>query len=247
MNDTPFRTSGRVVGEDFFGRADTIRQVVQHLRGKSNVAVMGGARSGKTSFLTTLFRNYKRAERDAATWFVDMKNLATLNDLIAEFYYGMKINTMDSNLRDFNKQLRNLRQRFVIFIDNADRFAEPAFNEEAFFAVLASNLQSQIISVCVTTTLPPEKIFTNRVGLPLHSYFARYDLTPFTPEECEQFIKRRLQWTGVFFSNAEIIDLIEDSKGQPSVLQRLAADLYRLKTREDAGGIVRTAVTKRKQ
>ncbi len=245
MNDTPFRISGRVVGEQFFGRTETIRTVVQHLRGKSNVALLGAPRAGKTSLLTVLFRNYRHAERDAQTWFIDLRDLHTLDELIAEFYSGMKLTTTNYSLRDFAKQLKLWRQRLVVFIDNGEHFAAPPFNEEAFFAVLATHMQSQTVSLCVASTMPPESVFVNRIGLPLHSYFARCDLPPFSPMECEEFIHKRLQWTGIHFSDAEIMDLIKASGGRPADLQRLAADLFRLKASGNAPSRVQTTSVKK--
>ena len=230
MADNPFRASGRVVGDDFFGRTETIRAVVHHLRGKSNVAICAPARTGKSSLLTVLFRNYRRAEPDALTWFVDLANLNALPELIAEFFYAMRLPETNYTLREFARHLKTWDHRLVIFLDNAERFAAPPFNEEAFFALLASHMPTQHISLCATTTLPPATLFTNRIGLPLHSYFVSCDLPPFSPAECTQFIQQKLQWTGVVFGEEDIFDLIETSGGQPAELQRLAAELYRKRT-----------------
>lgn len=229
MRDTPFRISGRVAGEEFFGRTELIRTVVRHLRGKNNVALVGAARTGKTSLLTILFKNYKRAERDALTWFTDMRELSTLGDLVEEFYIGMGARTESHSLIAFAKTLKEFQKRLVIFIDSAERLAESPFNEEALFAVLSSFLQTQTISLCIATTLPPESVLKNRIGFPLYTQFIRCDLLPFTPAECDELIQKKLQFTGIHFSEAEINQLIEQSKGNPSDLQRLAAELFREK------------------
>lgn len=248
MRDTPFRTSGRVPPHEFFGRGETIRSVVHGLRGKACVAVCGPAHSGKTSLLTLLHKNYRHAEKDVLTWFVDLRNVNSLSGLIDEFYYGMKINSDNTSLRDFASVLRNWKRRFVIFIDNGDRFAAPPFNEEALFAVLSNYLPAQQISMCVATTRSPETLFTNRIGLPLHSFFIRCDMQPFSPEECFQFVQQRLQWTGVYFSESDISGLVIESRGEPAELQRLAADLFRKKMAEGTtagpGGVSRTAATR---
>jgi len=229
MRDTPFKTSGRVAGEEFFGRTELIRTIVGHLRSRNNVAVVGGARTGKTSLLTILFKNYKRAEKDAMTWFTDMKELTRLDDLVEEFYIGMGARTESHSLIAFAKTLKEYQKRLVIFIDSAERLAEPPFNEEALFAVLSSYLQSQTISMCITTTLPPDLVLTNRVGFPLHTQFIRCDLVPFTPAECDELIQKKLQFTGIHFSDDEVEGLIKESKGNPWDLQRLGAELFREK------------------
>ena len=59
MSLTPFRVGGRVSPEYFFGRADVIRTVVRNLRNKTNVAIFGPQRSGKSSLLYILFKNYQ--------------------------------------------------------------------------------------------------------------------------------------------------------------------------------------------
>jgi Novel STAND NTPase 1 len=237
MRDTPFRTSGRVTGEEFFGRTESIRLIVRHLRGKNNVAIVGAPRSGKTSLITILFRNYKRAEKDALTWFTDMRELTTLDDLVEEFYIGMGARTESHSLNALAKNLKTFQKRLVMFIDAAERFAEPPFNEEALFAVLSSYLQSQNISLCIATTLPPESVMRNRVGFPLHTQFIRCDLLPFTPDECYDLIQRKLQFTGIRFTDDEIDKLIAESKGNPAELQRLGAELFREKVAlEEKGG-----------
>ena len=229
MRDTPFRTSGRVSGEDFFGRARIIRTVVHQLRGKSNVAIIGPPRSGKSSLLALLFKNYKLAEKDAFTWYVDMANLNSLADLVNEFYIGMRLTTTNTSLGVFGQAMRDFNERLIIFIDSADRFAQPPFNEEAFFALLATYLQRQHVSICITTGLVPDQVFTNRIGLPLSSFFFHTYLEPFTIEECFAFVSQRLQWTGVLFKDTEVHQLYLESSGQPAELQKLAADLFREK------------------
>jgi hypothetical protein len=229
MADTPFRTSGRVAGEDFFGRAKSIRTVVHQLRGKSNVAIIGPSKSGKSSILALLFKNYKLAEKDAFTWYVDMANLASLGDLINEFYIGMHLNTTNPSLATFGQALRDFNDRLIIFIDSADRFSRPPFNEEAFFALLATYLQRQHVSMCIATTIIPNEVFTNRIGLPLSTFFFQSYLEPFTIEECFAFISQRLQWTGIFFKDTEIHRLFIESGGYPWELQKMAAELYREK------------------
>jgi hypothetical protein len=236
MRDTPFRTSGRVTGEDFFGRQQIIRTVVHQLRGKASVAVIGSPRSGKTSLLEVLFKNYKLAEKDALTWYVDLTNLTTLDDLVNEFYIGMQANVTDTSLATFGQTMRGFNGRLVIFIDSGDRFAQAPFNEEAFFALLATYLQRQHISICLTTTLVPDRVFTNRIGLPLQSFFLASYLDPLTFEEALTLIQKKLEWTGIFFSDSEINQLYMESGGHAGDFQKLAADLYRQRMLDKESG-----------
>ncbi len=250
MRDTPFRTSGRVAGEEFFGRTGSIRMIVRHLRGKNNVAIVGGPRTGKTSLITILFKNYTRAEKDALTWFTDMRELAALDDLVEEFYIGMGARTESHSLNALAKNLKTFQKRLVMFIDAAERLAEPPFNEEALFAVLSSYLQSQNISLCVAMALPPESVLNNRVGFPLYTQFIRCDLLPFTPDECYELIQKKLQFTGIHFTDDEIDKLTAESKGNPADLQRLAAELFREKAaleEQGGAGIARAGHSTRKR
>lgn len=230
MRDTPFRTSGRVAGEEFFGRTELIRTIIRNLRAQKNVALVGAPHSGKSSLIAILFKNYKRAEHGALTWFTDMRELITLDDLVEEFYIAMGARTESHSLNTLARNLKGFEKRLVIFIDAAERLAEPPFNEEALFAVLSSYLQSQSISLCIATSLPPETILTNRVGYPLHTQFIRCDLLPFTADESYELIQRKLQFTGIHFTDAEIDKLYGESKGNPADLQRLAADLFKDKS-----------------
>lgn len=250
MRDTPFRNSGRVAGEEFFGRSELIRTIIRNLRAQKSVAIVGAPHSGKSSLITILFKNYKRAERDALTWFTDMRELTTLDDLVEEFYIGMGARTESHSLNALARNLKGFDKRLVIFIDAAERFAEHPFNEEALFAVLSTYLQSQEISLCIATSRPPQVILTNRVGLPLHTLFLRCDLLPFTADESYELIQKKLQFTGIHFTDAEIDKIYDASKGNPADLQRLAADLFREKAaleQQAQGQIARTGQSPRKR
>jgi hypothetical protein len=229
VNATPFKTSGRLSAEEFFGQTDTIRSIVRNLRGKANVAIVAPPRAGKSSLLYVLFKNYQRVEPDARLWFLDMATLPALPNLIEEFFAGLHIESNDYSLAALAKHLKQLTQRAVFFIDNADRFAEPPFDDEALFAMLSSHLQRQQLSLCVTTKLTPDQVFKHHIGQPLHSLFITCDLPPFTAEESFQFVSQRLQWTGVDFDGNEIAQLYERSGGRPNELQRLAATLFKRK------------------
>jgi AAA+ ATPase superfamily predicted ATPase len=229
MRDTPFRTSGRVSGEDFFGRTDAIRAVVRHLRAHNNIAIVGAPRTGKSSLINILFKNYKRADKEALTWFTDMREMTTLDDLVEEFYIGTGSQAKSHSLSALAKSLKEFDKHLVLFIDSAERFAESPFNEEALFAILASHLTSQHISLCLTMIQAPESVLINRVGFPLHTLFIRYDLLPFTGEECHELIEKKLRWTGIHFTDMEIAQLIKDSQGHPADLQQRAAELFKEK------------------
>lgn len=237
MRDTPFRTSGRVSGEDFFGRTETIRAVVRNLRGGNNVAIVGAPRSGLSSLLTILFRNYKRAEKESLTWFTDLKELKTLDELVEEFYIATGATESNHSIMALAKVLKGFEKRVVFFIDTGQRFAEPPFNEEALFAVLSTYLASQSISLCLATCVPPERILTNRIGFSLHTQFVRVDLPPFTQAECYELIEARLRFTGIHFTDDDIDKIFQQSGGNPADVQRLSAELFRAKAApKDEGG-----------
>jgi Cdc6-like AAA superfamily ATPase len=226
---TPFQISGRLQPENFFGRTATIRDVVKILRGGGNAVIYGAPRTGKSSLLYLLFKNYRHAERDALLWFMDMKSIGSLFDFVEEFYTGLKIKKAEPSLVGFEKTLKGFESRAIVFIDNADRLAEPPFNDEALFAILATHLKLRHLSLCLAMTLPPESVFKNRVGTPLHKLTVRVDLRPFTPDECYEFIQQRLRFTGVYFDDDEIEQLVASSRGVPADLQRAAAELFRRK------------------
>ncbi len=232
---TPFQTAGRVQPERFFGRTTTIRDVVKTLRGGGNAVIYGAPRTGKSSLLYLLFKNYRHAERDALLWFMDMKTVGSLFDFVEEFYTGLKIKKAEPSLVGFEKALKGFESRAIFFVDNADRLAEPAFNDEALFAVLATHLRLQHLSLCLAMTLAPETVFKNRVGAPLHKLLTRVDLQPFTPDECYEFIQQRLRFTGVYFDDEEIERLVASSRGVPADLQRAAAELFRRKMEQESG------------
>ena len=243
MRDTPFRTSGRVAGEEFFGRTELIRTIIRNLRAQKSVAIVGAPQSGKSSLLTILFKNYKRAERGALTWFTDMRELTSLDDLVEEFYIGMGSRAENHSLNTLAKNLKGFEKRLVMFIDAAERLADPPFNEEALFAVLATYMRNESISLCLATVLPPELVLKNRVGQPLHTQFIRCDLLPFTAAESYELVQKKLQFTGIHFTDGEIDQLYKDSKGNPADLQRLSADLFREKASHELQAQEQTART----
>jgi len=214
---------------EFFGRTETIRAVVRGLRTPGNVAVVAPPHAGRSSLLHLLFTNYHRAEPDARLWLIDMQKLTSLPNLIEEFFIGLKHESVDYSLAELSKTLKQWTQRAVFFVDDADRFAAPPFDDEALLALLASHLQGPHLSLCVALKSPPDQVFKRHLGRQLHSLFIPCDLTPFSAEDTFQFISQRLQWTGVDFDGNEIAQLHSLSGGQPYELQRLAAALYKQK------------------
>jgi hypothetical protein len=243
LKGTPFRSSGRVAGEGFFGRSELVRSVIRNLRAKNNVAIVGAPRMGKSSLISLLFKKYKRAERDVLTWFTDLSEVGSMDDLVEEFYIGVGAQIKSHSLNSLVKALRAFEKRLVMFIDSGERFAEPPLNEEALFAILSSYLPSQRITLCVTTAIRPEVMLTNRIGFPLHSQFVTCELPPFSGDECEELIQKKLQWTGVHFSQQEIDKLIQESKGHPADLQRLAAELFVKKMEQGDAGKLQSLYT----
>jgi ABC-type polysaccharide/polyol phosphate transport system ATPase subunit len=105
-----------------------IRTIIRNLRAQKNVAIVGAPHSGKSSLITILFKNYKRAERGALTWFTDMKDLTTLDDLIEEFYIGMGARTASHSLNALAKSLKGFEKRLVIFAEIDKLLAESKGN-----------------------------------------------------------------------------------------------------------------------
>jgi hypothetical protein len=232
---TPFITKGRLQPENFFGRTHTIRAVVHVLRAGKSAVIQGAPRAGLSSLVYVLFKNYHHAERDARVWFIDLKTIATPQNLIEEFFAGLKIKPTEATLIELERTLRRLNQRAIFFIDHADKFADAPFKDEALFAVLATHLQREQISICLAMTLKPEKIFKNRVATPLHELLTRIELPPFTPAECYEFIQQRLRFTGVYFDDEEIERLIAQTGGMPADFQRAAAELFKRKLEKQTG------------
>ena len=63
---------------------------------------------------------------------MDLDDVTTLDNLIEEFYIGMKSDKTDYTLSEFAKSLKQWQQRLVVFIDTADRFSKPPFNERCW-------------------------------------------------------------------------------------------------------------------
>ncbi|MBP7688835.1 MAG: hypothetical protein KA765_13040 [Thermoflexales bacterium] len=229
MGATPFKTSGSVIPSEFFGRTETIRTVVRGLRTPGNVAVVAPPRAGRSSLLHLLFTNYHMAEPDARLWLIDMQTLNTLPNLIEEIFIGLRNESTDYSLAALAKGLKNWTQRAVFFLDNADRFAAPPFDDEALLALLASHVQTPHLSLCVALKSPPDQVFKRHLGRQLHSLFIQCELPPFSAEDSFQFIGQRLQWTGIDFDGNEVAQLHERSGGMPYELQRLAAALFKQK------------------
>jgi len=215
--------------EEFFGRQDIIRLIARDLRAGGSVVVQGLPRSGRSSLLYVLFKNYKQIEEGALAWLVDLNALNDPGDLVEEFYNAMRVDAGSRVVGDLARALKGWERRLVMFLDGADRLIEPPLRDEALFAMLLSPMQTRRVSLCLAMTTAPEKLFLDRASLPLFAHCAVHRLRPFTAQETRQLIEQHLQWTGIAFTDAEMDVIVKQSGGLAGDVQRLAGLLYEKK------------------
>jgi hypothetical protein len=85
------------------------------------------------------------------------------------------------------------------------------------------------LGLVIASRSPLDRLFPGSDGAtsPLHNICRQINVEPFSPDVVRAFLTTRLKGTGIFFTESQINQLIEETQGHPARLQQAAADLYR--------------------
>ena len=104
----PFKYGSVVLGKDFCGRSDLIKQVQGHIESSQNIVVYGERRVGKTS----LIYEATRRQKGYRTLQIDLMNIKSVNTLCRKFLSALGAMEQQSGFFErFLKSIPSLRPR----------------------------------------------------------------------------------------------------------------------------------------
>jgi hypothetical protein len=233
--------SDRVRIEDparFFGRQEFLRRLQEDLQKGMSLALVGETQIGKSSILQYLYRRGQHEWRGKPSKFVymDMQLINHDEDFQSALCDKFGIETACS-MSQLDRELKRRGQKYILCLDELEMLSHNTFSFQvrSNLCGLANGDSAPLILVTATRS-PLNVIFPDRPNetSPLASLCQQRDVLPFTEQETIDFIRLRLEPTGVEFSDRDIAELYQQTNGHPGKLQLAAADLFDLSTNNQA-------------
>lgn len=230
IKPNPFGETGRITEPHrFFGREELLRQLFEELKRGSNRVLVGADKVGKSSILAMVCQLGPERLRlpQEAFIYLDMRNVDDEQDFFEALCEALKIQPACRG----NKLARLLSgKRYILCIDEIHLMTnEKDFTgkERTQLCGLADGADTPLTLV-IASQSPLKDLFPDSPyrTSPLAGICQQIDVKPFVGEEVRRFLEYRLEGTGVSFSEDEIQELMQQSKGNPGRLQIAAAELY---------------------
>ena len=231
--DNPFFHRGAIRrASDYFGRNDTIAEVLGLLRNGQSVSIIGARRIGKSSLLLHLCRDAVRAGfgldgAKALFVMVDCQELggSPPEEVYDALYTGVVDSAENANLtvptvdgpgtyRTLDRALNKVTQQGATVVVLLDEFELLAANEQLgphFFARLRGLTTKYGLAYITASQRPLYAITADEKVLssPFFNIFVTLQLGLFSDEEARGLINQRLEKTDVKFDDALTSYLIE--------------------------------------
>jgi hypothetical protein len=211
----------------FFGRDEVLRQIFEDLAKGCSRSLVGEAQVGKSSILAMVCKLGPKhlALPPEAFIYLDMQVVRDGHDFFEALCDNLGVTT------SYGYQLaRRLRgKRYVLCLDEVEKMAKDSFTGEEREELRGlSNRTDAPLKLVIASRVPLEQLFPDSFGMtsPLANICPQMNISPFDPDTARSFLTRRLDGTGIMFTNTEIDNLVTESGGNPAKLQRMAADLF---------------------
>jgi len=239
----PFGLKGRIANPaQFFDREHLLRQIFEELHKGVSVSLVGDSTVGKSSLLAMIC--VRGGDPQTGQVFRNLTGLKFIYFNLQEIsneddFYDALCDKLElaEPCRGY-KLTRALKgKRYVLCLDEIEKMAWDGFtvNVRSQLRGLADGADAPL-KLVIASRSPLARLFPDSPELdsPLAGICRQLDVLPFTPDVARDFLRQRLEGTGVTFSDAQIADLIARTDGHPAKLQEQAADLYRELTRTAA-------------
>ena len=234
----PFPDQGCITNPaNFFGRELLLKNIFANLTIGSNLSLIGESKVGKSSLLYHVCRVGPRELGWPKENFIylDMQNISDEND----FFKALcaEIGIKNTNGSELNRELKG--KHIILCIDEIEKMTSNKFSGEE---------RTQLSGLAGGSALPLTLLIASRSSLeelfpdsplmtsPLANVCERIYIKPFSDLEVKNFIVARLKSTKKQFSDEEIANICEQSKGHPAEVQRLAKRLYQEKNNLSESG-----------
>ncbi|GAX40543.1 hypothetical protein NIES4075_15090 [Tolypothrix sp. NIES-4075] len=217
--------------EQFFGRQREIQRVFEVLNSGSSVALIGKDGIGKSSLLWEICRvaeNHLQQERQAV--FFDLNDIGDEKD----FYIALcdKVGIAESKGYKLTRSLRQRDKKVLLALDNVGKLTWKGFTRQVRDQLrgLAEGGDAPL-RLILAANEPLEDLFNDSHNdgktSPLAGICQEENIQPWEDAIMRDFIAARLKNTSVSFTEEEIIQLVQESKGHPRKLMQLCYRTYR--------------------
>ncbi len=225
----PFQPlSGRIEhSEQFFNRDRELREIFDILNaGSGGVELLGDIQVGKSSVL-------KQIEKRSATELKDRREVIYFNlqevRTEEEFYevLGEKLGVRLSMDYRFIRVMRE--KRILLLLDKLEKM----ILDNGFTRQIGDQLHSLTegenasLRLVVASRTPIELLVSGSHTSPFQGICLRVNLKPWKEPTVRNFVRTKLESTGIRFSESEMQKLWEESLGHPQKLMKACFDLYR--------------------
>jgi hypothetical protein len=225
----PFGQVGRITdANNLFGRDDLLRCIFEELGKGVSISLVGDRQVGKSSLLEQICRlGPARLHLPAESLiYLNMQLVDDERDFFEALCYEMGL---DTSLRG-SRLARALRgKQFIVCLDEVEKMT----NATAFSGAEREQLRGLAeggapLRLVIVSNSPLDRLFPDSEGKtsPLANICYRIAVPPFTVLVCREFVLRRLEGSGVRFTDEDIAGLARQSGGNPARLQRAAAELF---------------------
>ena len=220
---------GKVDSNSLFGRENELRWVFDTLNEGSSVAIIGEGGSGKSSILWAVKQQVaERLQIPRQSIYIDMSQIMDNDDFYSELCEQVGIATVKG--RKLTNALKYHEHKFLLLLDEVENmvwegFTNPVRNQLRGLA----NDTNPPLRLVVAASKPLAVLFPDSGGMtsPFQGICREERISPWNEGIIRQFIQQRLAPTSIQFTEAEILQLIDRSRGLPRKLMQLCHDLYK--------------------
>lgn len=204
-----------------------LHQIFEELRKGTSLALIGEWQMGKSSMLEIICEQGPRKLERPVSDFIYL-NMPLIPD--EDDFFEALCNNLNIEYCRGYKLARLLRgKHYILCLDEIEKMPKERFSleEQEELRSLADGAAAPLTLV-IASSRPLDQLFPDAPGRtsPLANICAPLMVPPFTPTEARQFLAQRLTGTNITFTEAEIEQLIRESRGVPGRLQQLAAERY---------------------
>jgi hypothetical protein len=224
----PFQPlNGRIEkSEQFFSREKELRDIFEILNAGSGVELLGDRQIGKSSVLQQIKH---RANSELAvkreTIYLNLQKVHTE----AEFYESFCEELGIANCTGIDLTRAMKSRRVLLLLDETENLQSNGFTREIRNRLRAF-AEDGSLRLVVAACTPLDRLFPdsheNGMTSPFQGIYLRVELKPWQKETVQRFVAKKLENTGIGFSDADMEKLWLESQGYPQKLMKACFYLY---------------------
>lgn len=220
---------GKIDSNSLFGRENELCWVFDTLNEGSSVAIIGEGGSGKSSILWAIKQQVaERLQIPRQSIYIDMSQIENGND----FYFALCSQVGIPTVKGYSltRALENHDRKFLLLLDEVENIAWEGFTNQVRRQLRGlANDTNPPLRLVVAASKPLDVLFPDSSDMtsPFKGICREQKISLWDEGIIRQFIQHRLAPTSIQFTEAEILQVIDQSRGLPRKLMQLCHDLYK--------------------